>query len=196
METFSTLLAICAGNSPVTGEFPAQRPVMRSFGVFFDLRLNKRLSKQSWDWWFETLSRPLWRHCNEHISNQGRSQSLQPRDLNPEKLGSVYLLLTLSAGTLVQTFPLLLLQLSSVNACARLRSAGDIASSTESFISTLCALIIFKQHKCYCISTISLHFGGEVISYDLYIQHSWYHHRDCRWFGDEMRQDMSSHGLG
>ena len=47
------------GNSPVTGEFSAQRPVTRSFGVFFDLRLNKRLSKQSWSWWFETLSRPL-----------------------------------------------------------------------------------------------------------------------------------------
>ena len=47
METFSTLLALCAGNSPVTGEFPAQRPVTQSFGVFFDLRLNKRLSKQS-----------------------------------------------------------------------------------------------------------------------------------------------------
>ena len=64
METFSTLLAICAGNSPVTGEFPAQRPVTRSFDVFFDLRLNKRLSKQWWGWWFETPSRPLWRHCN------------------------------------------------------------------------------------------------------------------------------------
>ena len=46
------------------GEFPAQRPVTRSFGVFFDLRLDKRLSKQSWGWWFETLSCPLWRHCN------------------------------------------------------------------------------------------------------------------------------------
>ena len=41
METFSALLAICAGNSPVTGEFPAQRPVTRSFDVFFDLRLNE-----------------------------------------------------------------------------------------------------------------------------------------------------------
>ena len=41
METFSVLLAICAGNSPVTGEFPAQRPVTQSFDVFFDLRLNK-----------------------------------------------------------------------------------------------------------------------------------------------------------
>ena len=53
METFSALLALCAGNSPVTGEFPAQMPVTRSFEVFFDLRLNKRLSKQSWGWWFE-----------------------------------------------------------------------------------------------------------------------------------------------
>ena len=46
METFSTLLAIFAGNSPVTGEFPAQRPVTQSFDVFFDLRPNERLSKQ------------------------------------------------------------------------------------------------------------------------------------------------------
>ena len=64
METFSALLAICAGNSPVPGEFPTQRPVTRSFDVYFDLRPNKRLSKQSWGWWFETLSRPLWRHRN------------------------------------------------------------------------------------------------------------------------------------
>ena len=63
METFSTLLAICAGNSPVPGEFPAQRPVTQSFDVFFDLRLNKRLSKQSWGWWSETPSCPLC-HCN------------------------------------------------------------------------------------------------------------------------------------
>ena len=47
METFSASLAICAGNSPVPGEFPAQWPVSQSFDVFFHLRLNKRLSKQS-----------------------------------------------------------------------------------------------------------------------------------------------------
>ena len=40
METFSALLAICVRNSPVTGEFPAQRPVTRSFDAFFRLRLN------------------------------------------------------------------------------------------------------------------------------------------------------------
>ena len=47
METFSALLAICAGNSPVPGEFLAQRPVTWSFDAFFDLHLNKRFSKQS-----------------------------------------------------------------------------------------------------------------------------------------------------
>ena len=65
MNTFSMLLALFAGNSPVTGEFPSQRPVTRSFDVFFDLRQNKRLSKQSKRRWFETSSRPLWRHCND-----------------------------------------------------------------------------------------------------------------------------------
>ena len=43
METISVLLALSARNSPVTGEFPSQRPVTQSFDVFFDLRLNKGL---------------------------------------------------------------------------------------------------------------------------------------------------------
>ena len=59
IETFSALQALCAGNSPVTGEFPSQRPVTRSFNVFFDLRLNKRLSKHSRGWWFEAPSTSL-----------------------------------------------------------------------------------------------------------------------------------------
>ena len=69
METFSTLLALCVGNSPVTGEFTSQRPLRRSFDVFVDLSLNKQLSKQSWGWWFELPSRSLQRvmnHC-KHI---------------------------------------------------------------------------------------------------------------------------------
>ena len=45
MKTFLASLAICAGISPVTGEFPANRPVTRSFDAFFDQRLNKRLIK-------------------------------------------------------------------------------------------------------------------------------------------------------
>ena len=63
----SALLALCEGNSPVTDELPSQRPVTRSFDVSFHLRLNKRLSKQSWGWLFETPSRPLWRHCNVFV---------------------------------------------------------------------------------------------------------------------------------
>ena len=70
METFSALLAICAGNSPVPGEFPTQRPVTRSFDVYFDLRPNKRLSKQWWGWWFETQSWSLWHHRNEYWNIQ------------------------------------------------------------------------------------------------------------------------------
>ena len=44
---------------PLCGEFtgdrwiPSQRSVTRSFDAFFDPRLNKRLSKQPWGWWFE-----------------------------------------------------------------------------------------------------------------------------------------------
>ena len=57
METFSALPAICAGNSPVPREIPAQRPVTRNFDVFFDLRPNKLLSKHSysWGWLFEII---------------------------------------------------------------------------------------------------------------------------------------------
>ena len=64
MKTCFALLGICAGYSPVTGEFPSQRPVTRSLDVFFYLRLNKHLSKESWGWWFETPSPSLWRHRN------------------------------------------------------------------------------------------------------------------------------------
>ena len=48
---------------------PTQRPVTRSFDVFFDLRLNKRLSKQPWGWWFETPAWSLWRHRNVQSRN-------------------------------------------------------------------------------------------------------------------------------
>ena len=67
MGTFSALMVLCAGDSL---EFTAQRPGTRCFDLFFDLHLNKRLIKQSWGWWFETPSCPLWRHCNEppHIN--------------------------------------------------------------------------------------------------------------------------------
>ena len=67
MEIFSALMALCAGNSPVTGELPAQKSVTRSFGIFFDLCLNKQFSKQSCGWWFETPTCSWWRHCNVKV---------------------------------------------------------------------------------------------------------------------------------
>ena len=75
METFSALLAPCAGKSPV----PAQRPVTLSFDVFFGLRLNKWLSKQWWGWWFETPSYPLWRHSNDKPRRSYIHQTYQIR---------------------------------------------------------------------------------------------------------------------
>ena len=50
------------------GEFPTQRSVTRSFDVYVDLRLNIRLSKQPWGWWFDTPSCPLWCQCNVYES--------------------------------------------------------------------------------------------------------------------------------
>ena len=70
METYSALLVICARNSPATGECPAQSPVTWSFDISFDLRLIKRPSKQSRGWWFDTQSRPLWRHCNAKLAER------------------------------------------------------------------------------------------------------------------------------
>ena len=63
----SALLALFVGNSPGIGEFPSQRPVTRSFDVFFDLYQNKRLSKQSRRQWFESLSPSLWRRCDGFV---------------------------------------------------------------------------------------------------------------------------------
>ena len=62
MEAFSASQALCVENSPVTGEFPSQRPVKRSFDVFFDVQLNEWLSKE-----FEKPSRSLWSHCNDML---------------------------------------------------------------------------------------------------------------------------------
>ena len=84
MEIFSALLAFCAGNSPVPGEFPAQRPVTRSFEVFFGVRPNKRLSKQPGDWWSETPSSSLWRHrnaiieCGVKLLSHSQTTTVQP----------------------------------------------------------------------------------------------------------------------
>ena len=83
------------GNSPVTGEFPSQGSVTGSFDIFFDLCLNKRLSKQSSCRWFETPSRSLWRHCNwpvvpEDVSVSNTASSNISRSLEASNLGAVH----------------------------------------------------------------------------------------------------------
>ena len=67
MEPFSALLALCVWGEPlVTGEISSQKPVTRNIDVFFDVCLNKRLSKQSRCRLFETPYCSLWRHCNDN----------------------------------------------------------------------------------------------------------------------------------
>ena len=74
IETFSALLVLCEGNSPVTGEFPSQRPATRSLDVFFDLHFNKRLCKQSRRRLFETQSRSSWCRYNDLKTWGGRME--------------------------------------------------------------------------------------------------------------------------
>ena len=92
METFSASLDFFEENPPVTGGFPSQRPVTQIFDVFFDPRLNERLSKQSKPLWFETPSHSSWRHCDANSSTQLALKSmkslvsenyLEYRSLNP-----------------------------------------------------------------------------------------------------------------
>ena len=59
-------------------------------GAVFDLRLNKRLSKQSWGWWFETLPRPLWRHSNGPSQVQTYSSSEERSEMNVKKKSNIF----------------------------------------------------------------------------------------------------------
>ena len=79
---FSCMTTSSNGNifrvtGPLCGEFTGHRWIPRTkasdaeLWCFFDLRLNKRLSKQSLGWWFDTPSHPLWRHCNRHVCHAG-----------------------------------------------------------------------------------------------------------------------------
>ena len=85
---------LCGDFTGPRGEFPAQRPVIRSFDVFFDLRLGKSFSKQSWGWWFEMPLCQLWRQFNAGFSlilDSSVSLSAGIRsdgDSDPETLGS------------------------------------------------------------------------------------------------------------
>ena len=70
METIFAQLALCEGKPPVTGVFPSQKVNKASFDIFFDVRLNKRITKQWSRRWFETPGCSLWRHYNWHSDDQ------------------------------------------------------------------------------------------------------------------------------
>ena len=70
VANFVTIMTSSNGNilrvtGHLCGEFTPHKGHWRRALMVFYLILNKRLSKQRWGWWFETPSRPLWRHCNE-----------------------------------------------------------------------------------------------------------------------------------
>ena len=85
IETFSTWLALCEGNPPLTGGFPSKRPVTRSSDIFFDLSLNKRSRKRSRRWWFEMPWRSLWRHCkaSHGTGDRALSEPMMTQFTNP-----------------------------------------------------------------------------------------------------------------
>ena len=94
------------------GEFPTQRPVTRSFDVFFDLGLNRRLSKQPRGWWFETQSWSLWRHCNVTHGNVV-IQSLFPHHWPFVKGITGHRWILLHKGPVIRTFDVSLNKLLS-----------------------------------------------------------------------------------
>ena len=89
MEAISAPLALCEGNPPVTGGVPSQRARNAGFEVFFDVRLKKRLNKQSSRRWFQMTRCSLWRHCSLYfIGAVAIMQLLQSYWINPEKYGA------------------------------------------------------------------------------------------------------------
>ena len=92
LKTFPALLALCEKEFSVDRWIPSQRPVRLCFDVFFDLRLNQRLNKQSRRWWFETSSRSSWRHCNvEHSVPCRKNPSLVTTKLDTLRMICIFL---------------------------------------------------------------------------------------------------------
>ena len=99
------------------------------FFYFFDLRLNKRLSKQSWGWWLKTLSRPLWRHRNDCA---GKTVSLHWDALKlKSRLRRVYFLFTQSfwkiAQCMAMTLPCFLEDFKTIGQQKRVLWANEIS---------------------------------------------------------------------
>ena len=99
--TSSNLNIFCV-TGHLCGEFTGPRWIPHSKANdaelwYFGLRLNKRLSKQLWGWWFETLPRPLWRHSNVRLIHVG------PRMINRFSLTFIDILLMLCLFRMLST---------------------------------------------------------------------------------------------
>ena len=159
MEEFTALLALCAGNSLVTGEFPSQRPVTRSSDVFFDLRLNKRLIKQLWSGWFETPSRSFWRHCNGFMYSPNYKYNIfgdHPYTHNPRLYLQVCVVLFIPFSVCLLPSPLLSSFLSRNNFLHEMLWKADIHISislspfifpTKPRLSIKC-ILNYKMQQC------------------------------------------------
>ena len=171
METFSALLALCTGNSPVTGEFPAQRPVRQSIDIFFDLHLNKPLSKQWWGRWFETPSWSLWRHCDApdwcHL--------LGDKDADHEVCLKLNFWCTLSFQWKWQI-------LHNYDIYPLLQQVGMFSSG---IICLIKFRLLFKQEFPRVLMTWS---GDTTLAHEFQTWSRWCKQRDLRWFhGQKMR---------
>ena len=105
MKTTSALVAFCAGNSSVTGKKATDK-----LWCFFDLRLNRQLSKQCRHWWYETLPRSLWCHCSASLCHQFFDeriylQYIQPRTRQIDIFSTRIIIKTTSLGILFNQNP-------------------------------------------------------------------------------------------
>ena len=149
MEIFSELLALCARNSPVTSEFPSQRPVTWSFDVFFDLCLNKRLTK-SWGWWFQMPSPSLWCHCNVTVFLYGMWGGSAPCHLH-----------SLEQGHILQTIYELIIEILFKSTWLNY----DFNDFIKSLFVTchdrsccgMCKIVTWSDHYFSCVSNINFH---------------------------------------
>ena len=171
MEESSALLALCEGNPRVTSGFPSQRPVAWSFDVFFDLRLNKWLSKQSRRRWFETPSRLLWRHCNV-LKTRGNHESSRNLKCNRNKIR--HMKWFVPSGQFIHC-------VRQVDPCFQLpvtfqysNTIFDLKFSAEivNFKSIICLASYISWDNCYFFVASYQIFPGIIPFHHIYIEHA------------------------
>ena len=181
METFCALLALCEGNQPITRGFPSQMPVIRSFDVFFDLRLNKLSNKHSGRRWFETPSRTL--PGGIMVPVPGGSQTRQRAGIiRDATCGSTRITGCRYHPTRESTVHILIITMNS------LRETPISYYDNNSFAQTY--QIISLEHHCFTVDTKMFIWADASLWFDvmillrIYIKHIYI----CVWFIAYYRQ--------